>query len=210
MDPVQESQLLQAASAGDDAALERVILRYHSRLAADLEPRLPTRLRGHVSVDDILQEAYVSVFRDIRSFESRGPGAFYAWLALIAERKLFDAVKAQAAAKRGGNRMRESIDMTLEDGSVVECLSWLAQDERSPSQSIARREAVDAVRLAVSGLKSDYQDVLRMRYLEGLSVAETAARMNRTEGAISLLSHRALRALQGLLGNRSISFQVDQ
>jgi DNA-directed RNA polymerase specialized sigma24 family protein len=42
---------------------------------------------------------------------------------------------------------------------------------------------------------------LRLRYLEGLTVAQTATRMSRTEGAVCLLCHRALKQLHTVLGS---------
>jgi RNA polymerase sigma-70 factor (ECF subfamily) len=42
-------------------------------------------------------------------------------------------------------------------------------------------------------LPSNYRQVLTLRLLEGLSVAETAARMGISEGNVKVLQHRALR-----------------
>ena len=56
---------------------------------------------------------------------------------------------------------------------------------------------------ALDELNSDYQTVLRLRYLEGLSVAETADRIGRSGGAVSMLCHRGLEQLGGILRSRS-------
>jgi RNA polymerase sigma-70 factor (ECF subfamily) len=159
-----------------------------------------------VSVDDVLQEAYVGVFQCIRAFQQRGPGAFHAWLEKIAENRLFDMIKAQRAAKRGGDRDRIDAPVNPATGSVVEWLEMLAVHERTPSRSAAMREAVAAVQSAMAALKDDYREALRLRYIEGLPVAEAAARMNRSEGALCLLCHRGLQQMREAMSSSSHFF----
>jgi RNA polymerase sigma-70 factor (ECF subfamily) len=195
----REAVLIERATAGDDVALERLMMLHHDRLAADLQRKIPDNVRGYIAVDDILQEAYVRIFRQMDSFESRGPGSFFAWMAKIAEHRLFDAVKAERAAKRGGGRARIDAAPGSAD-SVIAWLEILAVYSRTPSRSAAGRESIFAIQDAISKMKKDYQAVLRYRYIQGLSVAETATQMNRTEGAVCLLAHRAMKRLGVLLG----------
>ncbi|HKQ48043.1 MAG TPA: RNA polymerase sigma factor [Phycisphaerae bacterium] len=202
----QEGQLLERAVTGDEAAVEHLMMQHHHRLSAAVGRMLPGDLQGVIAVDDVLQEAYVIVFREIRSFLPRGPGSFYAWLEKIAENRLFDMIKAQRAAKRGGGRERVEAPVNPATGSAVEWLGMLAVNERTPSQSAAIREAVAKVQLAMEGLKEDYRQALRLRYIDGLPVAEAAVRMNRTEGALCLLCHRGLRQMQEALGSSAQFF----
>jgi RNA polymerase sigma-70 factor (ECF subfamily) len=76
-------------------------------------------------------------------------------------------------------------------------------DERTPSRSAAGHEAVRAVQVGLAGLKSDYREALRLRYIEGLPVAEVAARMDRTERAVHMLCHRGLQCLRAAVGRSS-------
>ncbi|HEY3244696.1 MAG TPA: sigma-70 family RNA polymerase sigma factor [Phycisphaerae bacterium] len=208
MTRLSEDELIARSIAGDQAALERLLMLHHVRLCAELAQRLPSRVRGFVNVDDAVQEAYISVFREIGTFRPQGPGAFYAWLVQIARRKLLDAVKAERTAKRGGAADRAPAVLKTGGGSIVEWLDLLAVHEHTPSRSLARREALELLQNAMAGLKPEYQEALRLRYLEGLSVAEAAARMNRTEGALCLLCHRALRQLETLLGDSAQFFHT--
>jgi RNA polymerase sigma-70 factor (ECF subfamily) len=52
---------------------------------------------------------------------------------------------------------------------------------------------------AVQRLNSQQQECLVLRFLQGLSVAETARIMGKNEGAIKTLQYRAIRALAALL-----------
>ena len=100
--------------------------------------------------------------------------------------------------------MRLEPTFDLSTGSIVEWLDLLAAHERTPSLSAAGHEAAALVEGALAGLKDDYREAIRLRYVEGLCVAEAAARMNRTEGALCLLCHRALRRLRETLGSSAL------
>src|SRR5262245_28404320 len=115
-----ENQLIQKAVAGDAAALKVLLTSYHSRLREPVSARIPATLRGSIEADDILQEAYVEVFRRIDSFELRGDDAFFRWLATIALSKLRSAIRRRRAAKRGGDRREAAPAIrTLEDSMVA-------------------------------------------------------------------------------------------
>lgn len=197
-----EPELLNRAVAGDEAALERLLMQHHARLCAEMASRLPAAAQGVIAVDDVVQEAYVVLFQEITAFRPQGPGSFYNWVATIAGRKLLDALKAQRALKRGGDARRLNAESPA-SASVVEWLEILATHEHTPSRSMAGREAISAIQTAIGQLRPDYREALRLRYVDGLSVSEAAARMKRTPSALCMLCHRGLRRLEEMLGTRS-------
>ncbi len=89
-------------------------------------------------------------------------------------------------------------------GAVPGLDEMLSARDRTPSQSIARREAVGAVQVAIAGLPDDYQQAIRLRYFEGKSLAETAAGMDRTPGAVRGLLDRAKEKMLAALGRASL------
>jgi RNA polymerase sigma-70 factor, ECF subfamily len=201
-----EDHWVQQAVAGCEAALERLLLTHYDRLAADISRKLPGELRGLIAPDDVLQEAFVVAFREIRDFVPQGAGSFYAWLVAIARHRLLDLVKGQRAAKRGGGRVALTGCAGSPDESLVGLLEMLNIQEHTPSRSVARREAVSAVQVGLAGLKDDYREALRLRYIEGLPVAEVAARLGRTAHAVHMLCHRGLQQLHAALGRSSQFF----
>lgn len=199
-----EAALIEQAVAGDEGALERLLVRHHAQLAGDLSRKVPASHQAIISVDDVLQDTYTAAFGSIHSFRSHGASSFYRWLVTIAEHRLFDALRAESTAKRGGGHVR--VTLPESSSSAAEWLEVLAEDERTPSQSAARREEAELVRSAMAALNSDYREALRLRYMEGLPVTETAARMNRSEGAVCLLCHRGLKQLHQALGSSTLYF----
>jgi RNA polymerase sigma-70 factor (ECF subfamily) len=198
-----DEELIAAAVAGQRAAAGQLLIRYHDRLWQFIEGRLPSDLRSIVSADDVLQTTYVDVFRRIGEFQSRGPDSFCAWLTTIADHRLLDMIRDLRVGKRGGKAAAVDVHPAGDGSSVVDLLNVLAVDEHTPSRSVARHEAASAVHVALAGLKDDYREVLRMRYIEGRSVGEVAAKMNRSEGSVHMLCRRALQQLRAVLGRAS-------
>jgi RNA polymerase sigma-70 factor (ECF subfamily) len=162
-----------------------------------VDQRLPDDLRAVVGTEDIIQETFADAFRRIGSFVPEGPDAFYRWLTAIADNRVTDAVRAARAAKRGGRRQRVE---GPERSSIAALVDLLAVNEWTPSRSAGGHEAGAAVQVALAGLKPEYRGALQYRYLEGLSVSETAARLGRTEPAVHKLCSRGLQALRESLG----------
>lgn len=69
-----------------------------------------------------------------------------------------------------------------------------------PQSSLEMTEQVRRVREAVRALAPDRQELLALKYVEGLTNAQIGDRMGRSEGAIKALHHRTLRQLQDTLG----------
>jgi RNA polymerase sigma-70 factor (ECF subfamily) len=198
--------LLERAVAGDEEALETLLLQHFDHLAADIARRIPADVRGTLAPDDVVQDAFIVAFQRIREFQPQGDGAFLGWLARIAEHRLLDAVKTLRAAKRGGGWQRLADAHDPERTGLVPLLEMLPQSSRTPSRSAAVHEALTALAAAIEQLSPDYRDVLRLRFIESLPVADCAARMQRSEGAVHMLLGRALAALRARMGDTSRFF----
>ncbi|HNQ23587.1 MAG TPA: sigma-70 family RNA polymerase sigma factor [Phycisphaerae bacterium] len=204
-----EDDLIALAQAGDELALRRLLLLHHDALCAVVDRKIPPDLRSTLAVEDVCQEAYILAVRELAMFESRGPDSFFNWLLTIAERKLIDAVRKQRAAKRGGGQRALDLSAPVDATSVVALLEQVAVHEHTPSRSAADHELTAAVQTALAELEEDYRTSIRCRYIEGLSVAETAERMGRSPGAVRKLCSRGLLRLAESLGDVSRFFSRD-
>lgn len=199
-DPPDDAELIARAQSGERLAFERLLVRHQRRLIERIRQRVPPRMRYLVDEEDILQETFVDGWEAIDAFRSLGEGAFFGWLARIADNRILDCAKAFRAAKRGGDRQRI---VPGPDVDLVELLALLAVNPRTPSRSVANREALHAVQAALPTLKADYRNVLRLRFIEDVSVQETAQQLNRSEWAVHKLTARALEALREAIGGVS-------
>jgi RNA polymerase sigma factor (sigma-70 family) len=100
---VEQNELVAEAVAGDRVSLERLLLIYYSPLSQRIAAKLPPTVRGAVAADDVLQQTFIQVFRDIGSFRPRAGASFWSWLKTIADHRVYDAVRTARRKKRGGD-----------------------------------------------------------------------------------------------------------
>lgn len=196
-----QDELLAAAMNGQPATLQQLLLKNYDSLAAHLRPRIPAQLQATVDVEDILQVTFIHVFRDFSTFRGNDASAFQAWMRVIADARLVDAIRTATRKKRGGEHSPVSAVQ-----SFLDLLDLLSDRERSPSQQAAVHEAVDALQYAVAGLPEDQQEVIWLRYIENLTLEEVAHTVGRTEDAVRGLLHRGKAALKKVMGNSSAWF----
>jgi RNA polymerase sigma-70 factor (ECF subfamily) len=197
-----EAALVAMAVAGDRAALERLLLAHYDQLAQRLGSKLPSRLQSTQAVEDILQLTFMQAFRDIATFEQRTDASFGDWLARIAENRLCDAIRQHDRPKHGGD-LRRIEDVARDDSRILSLWDWIAADDTSPASAAVRREALQALQVALAALPEDQRAAIQLQQLEGKSVDETAAALGRTPGAIRGLVHRGKLELVAALGRAS-------
>lgn len=195
-----ETELLGQVVAGDRLALQRLLISCQTRLMARIKQGLPAELGRVISAEDILQETYIDVFRNIKDFRNTNMGTFFTWLTAIADNRLRDNLRAQNAAKRGGGRRRIE---TTAGSSIAPLLEILLADTHTPSRSVALHEFRSVVGIALAGLKTEYREALQLRFLNGLSAAEVAARMDRSVWSIHKLCSRGLQQMRESMGDAS-------
>ena len=60
---------------------------------------------------------------------------------------------------------------------------------------------LEKVKKVIQLLRPDYQDIILMRFVEELSHEEIAAALNKSEGAVRLIQHRAIKELKAAYEN---------
>lgn len=199
------AQLVQRSAAGDPAAMECLLLKYNAQLLRYVGRHLPRDMRRVLDAQDILQDIHFEVFRNQQDFRATSIRSALRWLWRIARNRLIDLVRMHRAAKRGLGRFRE-LDGEHPAGAMVPLLQELVVYERTPSRSAVAHELLVALQRSLDRLPQGYREAIRLRYMEGLSVTEAAARLSKTTGAIRMLCNRGLEALR--LDLRAMSFCV--
>ena len=152
----QERQLVERARGGDQQAFEELSAGLRERLLATIRNRLGAVARQGTDPEDVLQASLVRALRSIERFEWRGEGSFRRWLESIANHVTLDAIRRQ------GHRTVLRIDRDVPG------------DGASPSKSIRRRERLSRLEASLESLSPDYQAVLRLSRMDGLSIKEIA------------------------------------
>lgn len=198
-----EEMLMAKAQAGDQAALGQLLLHHYDMLQRMVEPRIPSSLRRLLSVEDVLQQTFSSAFRHFDQFTPVGEGAFGAWLRAIAERRMQDCVRELRRKKRGGDHHQVGAYDAAGSDSAAELIQIVSAGISTPSRIVSREEAIRALHIAMAELPEDYQEVLRLRYFQGLTIEETAEALERTADAVRAVANRAKKKLREILGRMS-------
>ncbi len=170
--------LVTLAQQGDAEAFGLVYDRYVDQIYRYLY----YRVGSHALAEDLTSETFLRALRRIDSFTYTGKD-IGAWFTTIARNLVTDHVKS--------SRFKLEV-------STADMLDADRGDDGVETQVIDRLR--DAALLdAVRRLKPEQQECIVLRFLLGLSVAETAGVMGRSEGAVKQLQLRAVRALAKLV-----------
>lgn len=181
---IDTTALVERARDGDRDALADLYQRHSGRLLACIRAQMPLALQRRVAPEDLLQETLLEGARKLGDFAPQGPSSFYRWLVGIARYKISEALRSARARKRA-----------LEEPLAVD----LAASQTSPSLGAARAEGAARLGAALDALPERQGLAVRLRYLEGCSLAETAERLACSEAAVKALVARGLADLAGRL-----------
>ena len=189
-------ELVSKASSGDRAALQELLLLHYEPLAQHLARQMSPQDRGMMSVDDVIQQTFVQVVKDIERFTPQTDKSFFAWLKKIAQNRLQDSVRRLRRAKRGGDSRQVREGVSPDGSSLADLAEMLSAGSHRPSGSAIRHEAVAAVRQSIESLPEQYRQAVQLRLLEGKSLEETGAMMNCSPRAVQGLVDRAKKKMR--------------
>ncbi|HWB55135.1 MAG TPA: sigma-70 family RNA polymerase sigma factor, partial [Tepidisphaeraceae bacterium] len=171
---------------------EALLTAHQMRLLRYVSREFPYVLCEFTTPEDIVQDVYVKAYANIGNLRATNSDGVFGWMATIARNTMVDLQRRFA--------LRRPEDLTNDKGEdVVRLLERLVVYRRTPSQSAAEHEFMAAVEDSLEHLPDTYREVVRLRHLDGLSVAETSERMNITAEAVHKLCYRGLMALRSKL-----------
>jgi len=194
-EPTERQRWFEEARQGDPLAVSKLLAAHYPALRARVAARMDRNLRARLEPEDILQEVYLDVYRQIEHIRDGGPDALLNWLLTIADSKLIDAGRALRRHRRDVAR---EVHPHIAQGtkSYLDLLDHVYADSITPSRIARREEGVGALMACLSRLSETHRQVIQWRYLEGLSVADVAGRLGKSEAAIVALTGRAVEALR--------------
>jgi RNA polymerase sigma-70 factor (ECF subfamily) len=192
-------ELLRRAGRGDAAAREGLLARHRGRLRKMVAWRLDRRLAARVDPSDVVQEVLLEASGKLDRYLRERPLPFFAWLRVLAGEHLA-ALHRRHVRAQGRSVLREEPGvLDLPDESAAELAARLVDSSTSPTQRALRQELQQRVRRALDRLPERDREVLVLRNLEQLSVADTAQALGVSEGAAKVRHLRALERLRALL-----------
>ena len=176
----RDRRLVEAAQA-DPAHFEALYRKY----LAQVYSFAYYELRDHHEAEDATERTFLAALANLARFEERarpadgeGASTFRVWLFQIAR---------NAVAERR-RRQRRHLELPLEAAATV-------ADPQDVEAAAVQRDAAAAAVRAISRLPADRRRALILRFVDEMSAREIAGVLGRSEGAVRVLIHRALRSV---------------
>ncbi len=173
-----DEQLAVLAQQGDKDAFMALYNRYLAKVFNRVKSRVPPQ-----DAEDVTQEAFVAMVRSLPKFERRAK--FNTWLYTIVNRQIADYYRRRG---KGGNPGGE---VSLED------VEHTARAGLYETDSLGERGLIQK---ALHTLPEHYQEIIMLRFADGLSFQEIADERGQTLDAVKSLYRRAIEALRDQVG----------
>lgn len=178
---VSERELVAAAAAGDRDAFAVLVRGSHRRLLGFLLFRCDRQV-----AEDVAQQTYARALAAVGGYRHQGR-PFYAWLVTIARNLLADYY-------RSGPR-RSTVPLLDAADLPAELTPTCRPAEEEVLAELGRQREAKVLAGALGELEEHERQVLRLRFWEGLPVAQTAAALGVSSMAVKNVQARAVRAL---------------
>lgn len=172
-----ERTVVEQAQSGDQESLSTLYTFYFPRVYR----YVAGRVRSTQDAEDVTEEVFLKLVANLKRFEWRGL-PFGAWVFRIARNEVVSHARRQR--RRG----------------IPAQLSETMPDDRQDHVAAYELQAtIEVVREATAKLPPAQRDVISLRFGAGLSVAETALALNKTQNNVKVLQHKAIAKLQGMV-----------
>jgi len=190
--------LIAGTAQGDHACFADIYERTHTHLFG-----VAVRILGQgQAAEDVLQEAYVSIWKSAAGYRSEVDGQAIqpmTWLIAIVRNKALDAFRARA------RRKESELPNSGETGEVNE---EDTESSASPAPSAMQllEQATQALHIqgCMNALEGSHRQSLALAYYQGLSHTEVAAQMGAPLGSVKAWIRRGLEKLKGCLAAQGV------
>ncbi len=173
-----EEALLAAAIQYDEAALGELYDRYEAKIFNYIY----RRTGDEALAEDFTAQVFLKMLESIRD-QKAWHSSFSGWLYRIAHNLVIDHYR-----RKGKQGM-----VDIEEAAPT------APESQNPEVTVEQTLDAERLRAAIHRLTDEQAEVVSLRFLEGYSISEVAAMMNRTEGAVKALQYRAVATLRTLM-----------
>ncbi len=143
------------------------------------------KIQNREEAQDVVQEVFIKAFVGIKRLDQKDLN-FTAWLYKVASNTINDHFRKKYSHPEPVE-INESID--IQDGT-----SLLAE--------VTAKSDIEVVRASFANLPVIYRQVLELRFSQDLTLAEVAIALGKSNLAVRILQHRALKKVQTLLKDK--------
>lgn len=169
-----EKRIIERARRGESGAFGLLYDAYQPRIYRFIYVKVGNREEA----EDLTHQVFVSAWTNVGRYRDRG-FPFSSWLYRIARNEVIDYYRTR----------KPDIILTEEEEGAL-------PDGKDQDLALEGQFAIEQVTAAIRMLKQEYQDVILMRFVDELTIREVAKVVQKSEGAVKLMQHRAVKALK--------------
>ncbi|MFC1955456.1 RNA polymerase sigma factor [Chloroflexota bacterium] len=169
--------LVEHAAAGDGEAFGHLYDVYADRIYRHIY----YRTSNVEDARDLTQEVFIKAWQGLPKYK-RTKTPFFGWLFTISHNRIIDYYRTKR-------------DFAYLNNEVI-----MEDRKKGPDKLVEEQFTQQEVRRAIIQLPEDQQQVIFMSFIEGLEYSEIAAALNKSEGNIRVIVHRALKRMREILG----------
>jgi RNA polymerase sigma-70 factor (ECF subfamily) len=166
-----------SAQSGNESDYRQLL----SELSDVVQGFLRNRFGNHPFIDDCVQEALIAIHQARHTYSPQRP--FRPWMFAIVRNRAIDVLRKQKQREQVAQRYRREQEVLAQPGAPVAYPHELIE---GPS---------------FRALSSQHREVLVLTKIIGYSIAETAKKLDISEGAVKVRVHRAVGKLRKLMEN---------
>lgn len=184
--------LISRARSGDSSALGELLDRHRDQLRLLADHDLSEKLQRRVDASDLVQQTFLIAHRAFEQFRGESDPELIAWLHTILNQNVQEAVRRHIHAQHRSLQQEVSIQSA---GTTSLPFDPPASDP-TPSERVARNEITSELLAALDSLPPDQREAVRLKHLDGLSMAAIATLLGKTEAAVAGLLRRGIATLK--------------
>ncbi|QQZ10219.1 RNA polymerase sigma factor SigX [Heyndrickxia vini] len=142
-------------------------------------------VKSREQAEDLIQEVYIRILKSYHQFENRSSEK--TWIFSIAKHVAIDFFRKQ---KRWKHQLSDSFD-----GET----NLISDHSPLPEDIALQNESIQIMYRCLDKCKLDQRLVLILRYIQSLSIQETASVLGWSEGKVKTTQHRALKTIRSLM-----------
>ncbi|QEG39585.1 RNA polymerase sigma factor [Roseimaritima ulvae] len=194
--------LFEQIRQGDVAALGEYLEQNRGRLTGFLRTITGDHLLTRIDLDDLAQEVCAAAVTALPTADLKS-GDPFGWIQELARRRVVDAHRFYFKAQRRDAGKERSLQGAFSgdssSGGGLEAL--LAASMTSPSAAFSNDVRMARMKQAIDGMSEEQQQVVRMRYVEGLPTKQIAEKLGKTDVSVRVLLSRSLKKLEQQLSD---------
>jgi len=180
---ISTSTLVARAQSGDIDVVGELYDRYHVSIFRYLYYRVGDRQ----AAEDLTSEVFLRMIRSLNAYRPQNV-AFEAWLFQIARNLAIDYYRK------------------MNNGNMTSLEEHLGSSTEDPESSLEHSLTSELLTKALARLNEVQRDVIVLRFINGLPIAQVAQALHKSEDSIKALQRRGLSALREILSEWEITY----